>query len=144
MTEATTEPVERSKFSRVTSAILVALGGVAWLLPLGLMLLFVPRFEDIFKKFDIRGGLPMLTQMEINLSHVLARFWYPMVPAGLLGTAALAVWCYRTPSRWGVHVAWGFLAVSVAAAVVDVAFLALGMLWPLQPIIQSVGHSRGS
>jgi len=100
MTQAATGPEERSKFSRVTSAVIVALGGVAWLLPLWLMLWVVPRFENIFKSFDIKGGLPLLTQTEIGLSHFLASFWYPIVPACLLGTAALA--CGATgPSRAG-------------------------------------------
>jgi type II secretory pathway component PulF len=144
MTQATTGPDERSKFSRVMSAIVVALGGVVWLLPLWLMLWIVPRFEDIFRKFDIKGGLPALTMLEIDLSHFLANFWYPIVPACVLAAAALAVWCYRTPSRRGVHVARCFLAASLAAVIVDVIFLVVGMFLPLVHLIRAVGARGGS
>ena len=36
----------------------------------------VPKFEEIFLKFDIKGGLPMPTQFLIDLSHFVGSYFY--------------------------------------------------------------------
>jgi type IV pilus assembly protein PilC len=47
----------------------------------GLIIAFiVPRFEDIFKKFDIKGGLPLPTRILIDFSHTVWGYWY-LLPA---------------------------------------------------------------
>ena len=47
-----------------------AIYAVAWLPFLGLILVFVPRFEPLFRKLDVRGELPALTESILWLSRV--------------------------------------------------------------------------
>ena len=51
--------------------------GIAVVILTLIMIFIVPRFEDIFKKFDIKGGLPRQTQFLINVSHAS---WPVLVP----------------------------------------------------------------
>ena len=57
----------------------------AGIILLFIMLFIVPKFEDIFKKFDIKGGLPPLTQVLIAISNFVGAHWYliPIVPIGV-------------------------------------------------------------
>ena len=59
--------------------------GVTVIILIGIMWGIVPKFEEIFTKFDIPGGLPPLTQGLIDVSRTIRRFWYlvPLVPMGL-------------------------------------------------------------
>jgi type II secretory pathway component PulF len=138
MTQAAAEPKERSKFWRVMSAVAVALGGLVWLWPLSSLVWVVPHFEGIFKRFDIKGGLPALTQAEIEVSHVLVKFWYLFGPAWLAGIVGLAIWCYRTPSRRGGNMAWVFALASVPLAGVFNYLITLGVFQPLADLIQAL------
>ncbi len=56
-----------------------------------LMAFIVPRFEEIFQKFDIKGGLPAPTQILINISHTVKDYWYliPGIPFLVWLTARL-------------------------------------------------------
>jgi len=60
---------------------------------IGIMYGIVPKFEEIFEKFEIPGGLPPLTDALIVFSRTVRRFWYllPLVPGGLY----LALWLIR-------------------------------------------------
>jgi len=59
--------------------------GITVIILIGIMWGIVPRFEEIFSKFDIPGGLPRMTQILINTSRAIKTYWYlvPLVPLGL-------------------------------------------------------------
>ncbi|MFO8014217.1 MAG: type II secretion system F family protein [Phycisphaerae bacterium] len=59
--------------------------GVTVIILVGIMWGIVPKFEEIFAKFDIPGGLPPLTQGLIDASRAIRTFWYlvPLIPFGL-------------------------------------------------------------
>jgi len=56
-----------------------------------IMLFIVPKFEEIFGKFDIKGGLPAPTQMLIDFSNFIGDHWWliPIVPIGLYAALKL-------------------------------------------------------
>ncbi len=58
---------------------------IAVIILTGIMWFIVPKFEEIFRKFDIKGGLPVPTVMLINTSNTVRDYWYllPLVPLGL-------------------------------------------------------------
>jgi type IV pilus assembly protein PilC len=58
---------------------------VAVIILVAIMLGIVPKFEDIFKKFDIPGGLPGPTMLLITVSRVVGAYWFliPLVPIGI-------------------------------------------------------------
>jgi len=49
---------------------------IAVIIVTAIIYFIVPRFEDIFQKFNIPGGLPAPTQMLINFSHGVATYFY--------------------------------------------------------------------
>jgi len=59
--------------------------GITVIILIGIMWGIVPKFEEIFVKFDIPGGLPPLTQTLIDTSRAIKTYWYlvPLVPIGL-------------------------------------------------------------
>jgi len=59
--------------------------GITIVILMGIMWGIVPKFKEIFAKFDIPGGLPRPTQMLINVSETIGTYWYlvPLVPIGL-------------------------------------------------------------
>jgi type IV pilus assembly protein PilC len=59
--------------------------GVAVLIVALIMVFIVPRFEDIFQRFEIKGGLPAPTRLLISTSHAVYKYWYliPLIPIGL-------------------------------------------------------------
>lgn len=58
---------------------------VAVIILVAIMLYIVPKFQEIFLKFDIKGGLPAPTEMLITASSTVRTYWYllPLVPLGL-------------------------------------------------------------
>ena len=59
--------------------------GVACIILGVIMKYIVPRFEEIFTKFNIAGGLPAPTQFLIAISHFVRDRWYVLllIPVGL-------------------------------------------------------------
>jgi general secretion pathway protein F/type IV pilus assembly protein PilC len=57
-----------------------------------LVLFFVPRFEQVFKRLEEKGELPLLTQMLVGVSHGMWRWGW----AAVIGLVAI-VYLYR---RW--------------------------------------------
>ncbi len=59
--------------------------GVACAILAVIMKYIVPKFEEIFIKFDIKGGLPLPTQVLITVSHFVRDRWYVMlaIPVGI-------------------------------------------------------------
>jgi hypothetical protein len=124
---------------KVLGASLVAGGGLAWLIVFALFALVVPRFEEIFLKFDIKGGLPALTQALIAVSHVIKTWWYAWVPIGVLAMVALVGACLVCQSRAGFYAAAAFAALSLLVAFATPVLLVVGMFLPLVDLVQDVG-----
>ncbi len=68
----------------------------------GIMFFIVPKFEDIFSKFNIEGGLPGPTQMLINGSEILGAHWYliPLIP--IAGWLVLKLVKASGPGRYAI------------------------------------------
>jgi len=58
---------------------------VAVIILIAIMFFIVPKFEEIFKKFDIEGGLPVPTQILIAASKTVGLYWWllPGIPLGI-------------------------------------------------------------
>jgi len=58
---------------------------VAAIILLAIMYFIVPKFEDIFRKFEIPGGLPRATQILIAISNAIGAYFYliPAIPIGI-------------------------------------------------------------
>jgi hypothetical protein len=133
----------RSTVSRLACVGLVILGGLCWLPGPGIALFVVPRFKEIFVKFDIKGSLPFLTQAIIAVSDVLLGYWFVFVPLWLLVVGGLAVWAGLAGSRRALLLAGIFAIIAIIATTVLVPVMVVGLFQPLtQMLIQSVGECR--
>ncbi|MCX5653531.1 MAG: type II secretion system F family protein [Planctomycetota bacterium] len=66
--------------------------GVAVLIVSLIMVFIVPKFEEIFLRFEIKSGLPAPTKLLIAISHALYGYWYliPLIPFSIwLGMRSL-------------------------------------------------------
>jgi type IV pilus assembly protein PilC len=63
---------------RITGAMVypVMVISIAVIIVAAIIRFIVPRFEEIFTKFDIKGGLPFMTQALIDVSHFVANYFY--------------------------------------------------------------------
>ena len=59
--------------------------GVAVLIVSLIMIFIVPKFEEIFARFEIKSGLPAPTKLLIAISHGIFNYWYliPAIPLGI-------------------------------------------------------------
>jgi len=59
--------------------------GVAVIILVAIMWFIVPKFQEIFLKFDIKGGLPAPTQLLITSSETVREYWFllPLIPFGI-------------------------------------------------------------
>jgi type IV pilus assembly protein PilC len=59
--------------------------GVAVLIVSLIMVFIVPKFEEIFARFEIKSGLPAPTKLLIAISHTIFGYWYliPTIPLGI-------------------------------------------------------------
>lgn len=84
--EALKSKIKKALFYPVT-VIFIALAVSAILL-----LYVVPQFDDIFKSFG--AELPAFTQLIINISHAVSKYWY-MIFGGMFIIAATYIYLYR-------------------------------------------------
>jgi type II secretory pathway component PulF len=62
---------------------LTVLHFVLWTGLLLILLIVVPRFVDVFYDFDVE--LPSSSKLVVQMSHVVAAYWYLFVLFGLIG-----------------------------------------------------------
>jgi type II secretory pathway component PulF len=67
-----------------------------------LVIVFVPKFEPIFKKLEDKGELPAITQMLMGVSHGLQRHGIWFVIAGVVGIVAFRRWVRTDSGRFKV------------------------------------------
>jgi type IV pilus assembly protein PilC len=82
-----------------------------------LMIFIVPRFEDIFQKFDIKGGLPWPTQMLINFSHAIGTYWY-LIP-GIPFSIWLAARFVRSSKGGRYAIDWFLMRIPLVGSLVN-------------------------
>lgn len=123
----------RPAASRVVGVCLVVLGGIMWLVVPLMYTYVVPRFIAIFHDFG--AALPAVTVALIQACRWLAEFWYVPAAVWIGGIGALAMWCGRAKSRYGVAVAGAFAAVSLSALVVVVTVSGLALFLPLVDLV---------
>jgi len=91
--------------------------GVAVLIVALIMVFIVPRFEDIFQRFEIKGGLPAPTRLLINTSHAVYRYWYliPLIPIGLY--AAMRTIKASPAGRYAID--WVKMKIPIVGSIVN-------------------------
>jgi len=91
--------------------------GVAVLIVALIMVFIVPRFEDIFLRFEIKGGLPAPTRLLINTSHAVYKYWYliPLIPIGLY--AAMRTIKASPTGRYAID--WVKMKIPIVGSIVN-------------------------
>jgi len=140
MTQSAVAAQRPSVAWRVVGVFSGLLGGLGWVLLLGILAFIVPRFEEIFARFQVTGGLPWVTAVIIQLSHAVRNWWFLFGPAAAAVLAAPLVGCIWTRTPGGVIAAVVFGMVSVLAVAVGITVIVLGLFMPLVVDIQSVGN----
>jgi type II secretory pathway component PulF len=107
------------------------LGGLSWLVVFGVLLLIVPKFEEMFARFEIKAGLPWVTKAVIAVSHALHIAW-PLVACIVLGIPAAAILVsIRARSRKGAVAAMVFGLGSLLIPLVALPVIAINLFLPL-------------
>jgi len=91
--------------------------GIALVIVTLIIMFIVPRFEDIFKKFDIKGGLPMPTQILINVSHAVGTYWY-LLPA-VLAAVYFALRLLKSSQGGRMIVDWVVMHIPLVGSIVS-------------------------
>ncbi|MBE3097889.1 MAG: type II secretion system F family protein [Planctomycetes bacterium] len=91
--------------------------GVAILIVSLIMVFIVPRFEEIFQRFEIKGGLPPPTRILITTSHAIYGYWYliPLIPLSLYG--ALRMLKASTAGRYAMD--WVKMKIPIVGSIVN-------------------------
>jgi type IV pilus assembly protein PilC len=91
--------------------------GITIIILIFIMMFIVPKFEDIFTKFDVPGGLPGPTRFLISVSHIVGANWYliPLIPLGLwLGLKGL-----RSSRRGRYGIDWVKMKIPIVGSIVN-------------------------
>jgi len=139
MTQVPDVSQERTSFSRGLSATLVVCGGGMWAIPMAIVLVIAPRFEEIFRKFQMPGGVSELTAGIIGLAHFLTEYGYVLLPAGVAAVGVLAWLCSLRSWRGGIVAAGLFAGLSLLALPGIIVVLVVGLFQPLTALISAVG-----
>jgi len=90
---------------------------VAVIILVFIMLFIVPKFEEIFRKFDIKGGLPAPTQLLIGVSHAVVSYWYLLV---LVPFGVWAAMRFLKASSWGRYgIDWVKMKLPIIGSIVN-------------------------
>ena len=136
MTESSETPKTPSKALRVEGAILAAFGGVCWLLPSLVFVFIAPKFEEIFRKFDIKGDLPQATSAVLAISHV----WIWLLPIVLGLPVVLLILCIRGRSRAAIIGSIVYGVASFLICLVGMTWLVVSLFLPFVWDINNVGN----
>jgi type II secretory pathway component PulF len=135
-------PLPPTRGARVTGAVMAMLGGVAWVALLTILLTVVPRFENIFIKFDIPGGLPDLTRGVIAASHAVSRMAIIVLPMVTIGTFLLVGFSVADRRRTAITISTIFGIVSCLIVTIFGALIVYGILNPFMNIMTHVSSGR--
>jgi len=75
----------------------IAMGGLVLVILAAMMVFVVPTFEKMFN--DMGGKLPFITQLLVDISHLVASVWGIVVVVGVFATIALFRWWSSGPGK---------------------------------------------
>jgi len=136
MTASTSTPEPPSTAARVVSAFLALYGAFFWLVVLFVLVSKVPRFVQIYERFEIRE-LPTRTILVCTVGLFVARYWYVFGLAWFAATAAVAFGFARC--KHGLLLGGIFLGVSFLATGVVIGVVVIGLFMGLEILIKSTG-----
>ena len=113
--------------SRIASILLVLFSAYMWYQILLVLALAPPPYERMWDRFEVPGGLPLLTQALIAASHAVMSYWY-LFAAAVLIAAAILIWMGWTKRRVG---SLAILAAASLGGLFAMGFLMFeGLLMP--------------
>jgi hypothetical protein len=141
VTESTPAAKPISRLARMAGAAAAILGGLAWLGVLYLIVTKVPPFERLFEKFEIRGGMPDLTETVIAISHPVAGLW-PLWALAITAIAAgIAYASVKATRRLPVAAAMVFGFFSCLGCMLAVQLITAALFAPLAELIKQTSRS---
>lgn len=133
MSEPATPPTPApSRLSRIASVYLAVGSSVGWLVLLWVLVSTVPRFVEIFEKFDIPAR-PLLTGVIITASQAVQQYWYLFGALWLVAAAGLVVASALAKSRGAVRLMLACGAASAALVGVVIGTVVYGLQMPFWP-----------
>ena len=75
----------------------IAMGGLVFIVLAAMMIFVVPTFEKMFN--DMGGQLPVMTQLLVDVSHVVASIWGIVIAIGLFAAISLFKWWSNGPGK---------------------------------------------
>jgi len=101
MTAVAATPVPRTRplWHRLVTALVVVQGGLLWLGGAVMFASLAGRWNDIFVRFEIRSGLPRVTQLAFDVSAALSADWTVTCVFLAIVVACLASLAALSPSR---------------------------------------------
>ena len=140
MSQPAADPQSPSTLSKVIGVFFGVLGGLGWGLLAGVLVFPAARFEEIFERFEIKGGLPAMTCAVLGVSHALRTVWPVVGLVVLAAVAAPAIVCLRARSLGAVIASIAFGMVSIVAVSVALGLVVMGLFLPLVQLMQAVGN----
>lgn len=137
MTQSTAAVQGPPVWVRAMGVVSGVLGGLAWLLVFGILVFFVPKFEEMFARFEIKAGLPWVTKVLISISHVLHVGW-PLVACIVFGIPAASILVSildRSPKGSVAAIVLGLSSVLIV--LVALPLIVAGLFMPLVEIIKA-------
>jgi len=137
MTQSAAESQGTPVWVRATGVVSGLLGGLAWLLLFGVLLFIVPKFEEMFVRFEIKSGLPAPTKILITLSRILRVAW-PLAAAIMFGIPAASILLSvfaRSSKGAAAAVVFGLGSLLIVLVVLPV--IVTGLFLPLLDLMQS-------
>jgi len=139
LTPAAATPRPRSLLNRIASAGLVLLGAGLWLGGAHIYAALACVIRQQFDKFDIKGGLPPLTEYTLCLGVWLGAHWPAVVTGWLLACVAVALTVYLMKRKHAFRVAGWFAAACFLLWYAGLFALLMGYMMLLMCIKVSVG-----
>jgi hypothetical protein len=127
---------------RIIGAAGAVVAGLCWLAMIGPLLFIVPKFEEIFARFEIKGGLPALTELVIAFSRLVRWFWPAAVGGVLAGAGGLVLLCVLARSRGPAIAAIVAGCVSILALPLYTAALVISLFLPLVTLVEVLPSNR--
>ncbi len=75
----------------------IAMGGLVLVVLIAMMVFVVPTFEKMFN--DMGGQLPAITQLLVNISHVMISIWGVVIFVAIFAIIALFKWWSSGPGK---------------------------------------------
>jgi len=129
MTESPAVPQRPPMLARALGVGFAVIAGAPWAVMLGIFLFVVPKFREIFDRFEL--NLPAATQAIISISAILTTLWPVAVMVVAECTVLLAVFCGRARTSRGMIVAVVACAVSLLLFAGCLTILVLSLFLPL-------------